>query len=186
MDRCGQADNWSTEVNSSTVRFRALCRITLHCRNENVTRMSLPEQAQCTAQWRAWRRTTLTSRPSDVQDDAPTSFDAERGLKAARRHHFASGGRWISKCCLLLTMWLHQKSTTNEGRGTSTRVQSSEQFGIVPNSSPEQPAGAPEAFACSAEGRCVGLGPVSEMPESHFYHSPSCCLLYTSPSPRDS
>ena len=172
MGRCGQADNWRTEMSSNTTRFQMLAMITPHRRNENRAWRSLPEQAPCTAQWRAWRRTTLTSRPSDVQDDAPILFDAERGLKAARRHHFASGGRWISKCCLLLTIWLHQKSTTNEGRGTSTRVQSPEQFDLVPNLSLEQPAGAPEAFACSAEGRCVGLGPVSEMPKSHFYHSP--------------
>ena len=170
MDRCGQADNWSTEMRTSPVRFRTLSRITLHCRNENMTRISLPEQAQCTAQWRAWRRTTLTSRPSDVQDDATVLCHTERGLKAARRHHFPSGGRWISKCCLLLTMWLHQKSTTNEGRGTSTRAQSSEQFGIVPNLSPEQPAGAPEAFfvQCGGSvcwiGACLGNAKIALLP----------------------
>ena len=156
------------------MRFRTLYMITLHRCNGKRAWRSLPEQAQCTAQLRAWRRTTHTSRPSDVQGDAPTQCYTKRGLQAARRHHFASGGRWISKCSLLLTMWLHQKSTTNEGRGTSTRAPSSEQVDIVPNLSPEQPAGAPEAFACSAEGRCVGLGPVSEMPKSHFYHSPPC------------
>ena len=128
------------------------------------------------------------ARHNGARGDAPSSRAVQATCRTMLRHHvmpredfrplggiiFLRVGGGSRNAASGPSLWFQQKSTTNDGRGTSTRAQSSEQFKIVPNLSPEQPAGAPEAFACSAKGRCVGLGPVSEMPKSHFYHSPSC------------